>query len=635
MCFTKFGTITTGEGTRIIMSEDKVKLFGTKDSVCELTAFLTAFLVYIYEFIFLFRSGLTDAANVLLSGALVVCFYLFLFIFREYCGENKSASCRNLKRYLLPGLFACFYCGIWLRCFQLSYISGNVFQLYFSGTISLDQLFHASLAESYKNFGYPSILCGDMPFFHYHSGFHLLIAGISCLFQISCLAALNYSFPIIFFPLFIYIILKLVKEIRIFCGYSATLSYFDFIVIFLLLSGPLMISDSIRAGFFINSIFISESMLIGMTFLFIFLQLFFRAVNRKFFANNLFRHLFLFVLFPIVLFWLTFAKISIGYAVLFAGILGLCFQERHSRRFWLEILFVLEQLLVFYLSCRLLCEQRYYVNQEAVVGRIYFWHFFQAWVKTPLFFLVALGPLLIFLSMRCTAWQEFFRKGKVVEKTLLFSTIMIYVPVSIWEIPDGSAFYFIAIPYLAAGVFLCGYNMPERLNYSACSSSPVIKCLWFFIFVYLLGASFLNNNVVSQVTQALDFRARNNVQKEADCKFIMINNKKIPLSFSALFSESRLLQTPLYKTMTRLREHTKSHAKSTVCYVSSDSCFLTDNPRKNVHLIQAFLGIPVLNSCYSEGNRLLGYRKEKNSRVSIVPIGKTDEILRYGFTAIP
>ena len=617
-----------------IMTEDKVKRLKTKDSGCELAAFLTAFFVYIYEFIFLFRSGLTDAFNVLLSGALVVCFYLFLFILQEYRSSGRFTSYEGFQRNLLPALLACCYCGICLRCFQLTYISGNIFQLYFSGAISLDQLFHTSIAESYRNFGYPSILCGEMPFFHYHTGFHLLIAGLSCLFQISCLAALNYSFPLIFFPLFIYFVLKLVREIRIFHGCSAKLSYFDFIIIFLLLSGPILISDSNRSGFFINSIFISESMLIGMTFLFIFLQLFFRAMNRGFFTNNLFRHLFLFVLFPVVLFLLTFVKISIGYAVLFAGIFGLCFQERHSRRFWLEILFVLEQLLVFYLSCRLLCEQRYYVNQD-IVGRIYFWHFFQAWVKTPLFFLIATGPLLIFLAMRWTTWQDLFRKGKVLEKTLLFSTIMIYVPVSIWEIPDGSAFYFIAIPYLVAGVFLCGYNMPEKLNYSACASSPVIKCLWVFVFVYLLGASFLNNNILSQLTQALDFRARNNVQKEADCKFIMINNKKIPLSFSVLFSEYRLLQTPLYKTMTRLREHTAVHAKNTVGYLSPDSCFLMDNPRKNVFLIQAFLGIPVLNSCYSERNRLLGYRKDKNSKVSIVPIGRTDEILRYGLDNPP
>ena len=621
--------------TQIIMTEDKIKFFETKDSGSELITFLTAFFVYIYEFIFLFRSGLTDAVDALVSGALVVCFYLFLFVFREYRSSGKFAFCGCLKRNLIPVLFACCYCGICLRCFQLSYVSGNVFQLYFSGAISVDQLFHTTIAESYKNFGYPSILCGEMPFFHYHTGFHLLIAGLSCLFQISCLAALNYSFPLIFFPLFIYFILKLIREIRIFHGCSAKLSYFDFLIIFLLLSGPVLISDSNRSGFFINSIFISESMLIGMTFLFGFLLLFFQAVNRGFFANNIFRNLCLFALFPVILFLLTFVKISIGYVVLFAGISGLCFQERHSRKFWLEILFVLEQLLVFYLSCHLLCEQRYYVDQGNIAGRIYFWHFFQAWVKTPLFFLIATGPLLIFLSIRCTSWQEFFRKDKVVEKTLLFSSIMTYIPVSIWEIPDGSAFYFIAIPYLAAGIFLCGYNIPERLNHSACSAGPALKCLWFFVLVYLLGASFLNNNVLSQLTRAFDFRARNNIRNEAECKFIMINNQKIPLSFSALFSEYRLLQTPIFQTMNRLKKHTAVHAKSTVCYLSPDSCFLTDNPRKNVFLIQAFLGIPVLNSCYSERNMLLGYRKEKNSKISVVPIGKTDEILRYGLDNPP
>lgn len=115
----------------------------------------------------------------------------------------------------------------------------------------------------------------------------------------------------------------------------------------------------------------------------------------------------------------------------------------------------------------------------------------------------------------------------------------------------------------------------------------------------------------------------------------MINNQKIPLSFSALFSENRLLHTPIYKTMDQLRKHVAVHAANTVCYLSPDSCFLTDNPRKNVLLIQAFLGVPVLNSCYSEGKLLLGYRKEKNSSVSIVPIGKTDEVLRYGLDDPP
>lgn len=617
------------------MTEDKIKLFDTKNSGIELIAFLTAFFVYIYEFIFLFRSGLTDAVNALLSGAIVVCFYLFLFVFREYRSSDKFAFLGCLKRNLIPVLFACCYCGICLRCFQLNYVSGNVYQLYFSGAISVDQLFHATIAESYKNFGYPSILCGEMPFFHYHTGFHLLIAGLSQLFQISCLTALNYSYPLIFFPLFIYFILKLTKEIRNFCGCAAKLSYFDFLIIFLLLSGPILIPDSNRSGFFINSIYISESMLIGMTFLFGFLLLFFQAVNRGLFANNIFRNIGLFALFPVILFLLTFIKISIGYAGLFAGIFALCFQKQHSKKFWLEILFVLEQLVVFYLSCRLLCEQRYYIEQGDILGRIYLWHFFQIWVKTPLFFLIATGPLLIFLAIRCTSWQELFGKDKIVEKTLLFSSIMIYIPVSIWEIPDGSAFYFIAIPYLAAGIFLCGYNIPNRLNHAACSSSPALKCLWVFVLVYLLGASFLNNNILSQLTGALDFRARNNIRNEEKCKYIMINNLKIPLSFSALFSDYRLLQTPIFQTMKQLKKHTEHYAKSTVGYLSPDSCFLTDNPRKNVFLIQAFLGIPVLNSCYSEKNMLLSYQKAKNSKISVVPIGKTDEILRYGLDNPP
>ena len=59
------GEIQQDVFARIIMTEGKVKLFETKDSGCELIAFLTAFSVYIYEFIFLFRSGLTDAFNVL------------------------------------------------------------------------------------------------------------------------------------------------------------------------------------------------------------------------------------------------------------------------------------------------------------------------------------------------------------------------------------------------------------------------------------------------------------------------------------------------------------------------------------------------------------------------------------------
>lgn len=109
------------------------------------------------------------------------------------------------------------------------YLSRDILPILKNGYFDSDTSFHVAIAESIKNYGYPSTLLHGNPVLNYHVGSHYLLALLSFISTIPIIELFPYQnsfFPLLFITYFLIFISSKVNR-----GLLAILSLFVFVIL--------------------------------------------------------------------------------------------------------------------------------------------------------------------------------------------------------------------------------------------------------------------------------------------------------------------------------------------------------------------------------------------------------------------
>jgi len=182
-----------------------------------------------------------------------------------------------------------------------------------------DVLFHSALASIIGTYGIPSFGLDGLPYMPYHYGSHWIFAHVAKLLGISAMTFYQLGYPIIFIPLFLGHLLRLVLDISQYIEPSSrenrlidkTNLWFLF---YLAMIGFLFKRLMDRSAINWYNIFISESYCLGLTLAFIFGSLIIHMLKK--FENSKTRlgiseKVFFIVILPLILVIIGLAKISV------------------------------------------------------------------------------------------------------------------------------------------------------------------------------------------------------------------------------------------------------------------------------------------------------------------------------------
>ena len=150
--------------------------------------------------------------RILVASVAIWIFWLALFLIEQKNGakiaDRKGTLVLKLLFAIIISLF--FANSIWFS----NHLTLNPLEVILKGRLHVDSLFHATIAESIKNYGYPSVLLNDAGFSHYHFGSHIIMAALSNILKVPVFSVYNFLYPIIFIPLYSYLIISVIVEIR-------------------------------------------------------------------------------------------------------------------------------------------------------------------------------------------------------------------------------------------------------------------------------------------------------------------------------------------------------------------------------------------------------------------------------------
>jgi hypothetical protein len=511
----------------------------------------------------------------------------------------------------------------------------------FSGESHIDTLFHASISESIKNYGVPSVLLNDTKYFPYHYGSHAILAAIAAALGLPAYIVYNYLYPVFFGPLFFLVFLNLILDVKRMNGSIQALTPFDLLITFAGLVGVLPSSILARIGIWNSNIFISESFLIGLIALFVFLRISISAWSKGFFSGAGFRYSFFAVLTPLFIFICSASKISIGF-LLFCAVSYLLF--RTGRRGLAVYIFLLEYAAVFFLCYRMFSgvqsetvrgsgaiELFSYLRRNVAVDA-WFWYFALAYC--PSFYYIWRG-----LHGRRELRQAIKRKELLKEEALFLTCLLGAVPGLLLKIDGGSAMYFSMVQGVLILPFLVGDGLlavPPR----ECAPAQFICSL--LALNVLVGSSALGKGdgvsfVGSVVTRRI-IRSERYVDGVTKGEWItrMKQGKIMPVvaeSLSVCFSPLRPSPNQRLKSiLDDVNEMTRYSKRETGIYIdpSSELWAIFKDRKASPFFITSYTGLALFGAVYSNGDTLRdgggGY------------LGSSRETLGYGldrFLATP
>jgi hypothetical protein len=538
--------------------------------------------VIVTTFVFLIILSVINSVNSVLFGehtriitisTIIWFIWLALFIIEMIKGA-KIAERKEL--FIIKSLFAVIISFYFANTIWFSgYLTLNPADAVLNGKIHRDTVFLASIAESIKNYGYPSILLNNAGFIHYHFGSNIIMALLSIIFNVSVLNTYNYIYPIIFIPIYSYLIISVVIEIRKYKKEKTQLSVIDYIFLSFFFIGfiPTAILDQI--GIWKSSWIISESYLLALIFSLLYIYLFF-----KFLINNKQKNLLFLLLTSLFIFICSSMKISVGFLLL-TGIIYMIFRKYTKiLSYWIIniiflIIFVISYMIfsgiqggVGATNFQLFSFARHFTNNVFGFNGIILHYFFLLFFT--LFFLyyqlsVNTPPPPIKYALSS--------KRLIIEETLVMVSVVSLLAGLLLNIGGGSAAYFSYFQELIAICMLLGYNIFGNLQKKIQTESFVIRHSIVF-FIFLLSLVVLGN--------ARPMYSLYKVMKEQ-------NNT----------STSTLLNNTETITKIPLNE------KREYCIFLDDSAEIWDSYKHNaeaaIFFYPALTGIRVLNGFYTDG----------------------------------
>ena len=524
---------------------------------------------------------------------------------------KKSGSAFTERRNFWTIVFSLFITGsalyymqVLAYCFLLSVGNYNGVAGYFLGTEALDSLFHSSIIESIVNFGVPSTLYMELDFLKYHTGIHFLLAGIAKITNLPALYLLHYIFPLITFPLYAGLCFKLVVELRYLFSRKAKLNFYDvFTVSFLVLGTFFVMRAAYYGGLAAPSLYLSVSMALGMILLLILACLTCWAIRTKRFENSKFCCFYFALLLPLFIAVSSIAKVTAGLFILGAAAIYF-FSRKVSAAAWIKGgVFTVYYAIVFIVVCKFMVMHSY--SNETVANVIPF-AFLRHWPNWCAF-IVTILPVVLFLKERKWSFRKIFNGSTVLENMLLGLCAAFWIPPLICDIDGGSSCYFYMLPYTFAVIVCCAVDIPQKLLESF--PGGLQKSLKFLL---LFG-------VVSAGIMAAVYCVYPGIAAFSD----RISKAGVEKVVEGVFKARKIIKSSENKSLY-------------LAYIGDDSPLIYPYPNGTGLVVQAILGIPVINSIYpgANGDLVAPVVSKKQSKIVLEPLPKSVNGYAYAVAGV-
>ena len=407
-----------------------------------------------------------------------------------------------------------------------------------------------------------------------------MVAGISKMLAIPCFVTYNYLFPIIFIPLMLYMVQKVIVIGKMFFSGISTISFIDYIVLAGVVCGFATKQQQANLGCNIYvALFNSESCLFAVVLLFFyFFVIDIGYKNLKGFDNFNF-----YILIPAFILILSFSKISFGF-VFALGASYYVFRNYllKDKRWFLFIgycgVFFFYYFLVSFFS------NSFFEPQPEINRGIPLFHYVRTECKN--LFYIFLHYLFLFFPIVLTGFlnkPKDLKRKEFLEMALLLLTGSC-LPGIFMNIHGSSAFYFVIPVYIFSWFLFICHDVLSALIKKHIRIGHVCFALLTIVVVLTCGRNMKILNSISQTFQARI--STEHIQKDKD-----------------------------YLLFNRIRNDISKNRKEFCTFLSADSEMIKNYDKvlkessPKVYLcrpylaVSAYLGLPVINSMYENNQR--------------------------------
>jgi hypothetical protein len=556
-------------------------------------------------------SGMPGNTRIIVVDLLI--WLIWLVVFQKEQMTLKKKLVKTKHRWIV--YFSCII--IVLFCVNRIWFSGvlnlNLIEAISNASIHRDTTLWASIAESIKNYGYPDMLMNNPKYFHFHTGSEFIVAILSMLFQISVLNIYNFIIPVLCLPVYAYLIINVIIEIRKYKKESTVLSKTDYFFLVLFYVGFLPEVFLDRIGIWKGSVIAQEAYLFAQIFFLVYFHLLLKILNSDKLKEKTKEAVILAVT-PIFIFLCSFMKISVGF-LLTVGVMYFIFRKHTQKlKYWGINIFYF---IVFVVSFLLFNEAT--GNTPFHLLDFVLRYARQAFpVAAICHYIILLFFMLLFLGVRVTKYNalktSWINKELLIEETSIVFAGMSLVPGMLLYIPGGSAGYFSYLQELVAIILVLGFNIGNYIKNmfgTQCKSLRLPLALGLLIVIMI---STLNSGGIyaffkvplAGIKSSQYFTSNKSLIKTR------IEQKNVKGLFydgiEILFSKSIYLETTFIKNMYELANIPFSGKKQHIIYIDENAeiwdKFKKDKNHIGVHLYQAFTGIRVINAIYTDGEHI-------------------------------
>ncbi|MDR2692963.1 MAG: hypothetical protein LBB74_01960 [Chitinispirillales bacterium] len=407
------------------------------------------------------NSGMWESRKIIVMASIIWIVWLTLFIVEKAKGNvitGEKIGC--IVKVFFAVVISLFCAGsVWFS----GYLTLNPAGAIVNGMVHHDTVFHVTIAESIKNYGYPSLLLNDADFLHYHWGSHFILAMLSRVLNVSVFNVYNYLYPIIFIPAYSFLVMTVIVEIRKHKNETALLSVVDYAFLSFFFIGFLPAAFLNGIGIWKSSWVISESYLFALVFFLLYILLILKTRQSNRFGNM--SAILLTILFIVIC---TAMKVSVGFLITVGAVYINFRKNLRKTQYWIiNIVF----LSIFLLSYKVFSEaygysgfqfmsfvRHYVIRDHGYIGYI---------GVIPHYFFLLFFTLFVLNYQRLAnkpLRQAILSKKLLMEETLLVISIAGLLPGMLMDIVGGSAGYFSYFQELIAICMLLGYNIPDKLR---------------------------------------------------------------------------------------------------------------------------------------------------------------------------
>lgn len=362
-----------------------------------------------------------------------------------------------------------------------------------NGTQHIDSLFHSSIAESFKNDSQFLILLNDEEPLRYHTFSHMLMGIVSFLMRMPSFITYNYLYPVLFLPLYLFAQFFSVSSAKRHFEGAYEVNFWDVAVILLFNVGFTYKQVMGDYGVWKTSYIISESFLIANTIAFLVYGIIFHVIGNNQ-ETSFHKRLFMTIVIPIAIFFLSWTKISVGFVFVISVAYYLFRTKFGNISFWL--------LNILYCATFLISAFQFRNGSNNVSGRatsVFRIGAFNDYCKGSYgiiihYMILMIIPMLFVcfeFSRNRFGKEDFLKRKTVLIEDVVVTCVAAFTPGLLMDIPGGSAVYFSYFAEIPALILLCGHNYMKAENCEKNCLRPVMILLFFYcIWTALSNQSF-------------------------------------------------------------------------------------------------------------------------------------------------